>query len=175
MILSQCYSPEIKVVLTGEGSDEAFGGYGWVRVDKLLRPLAVLPLFLRRWMLLGPLLPHFWPGASGASGPKGDESDTLSKHDRDRGSRSGWRDLFSADLKSRLIEAQNSALPFTPPSDFNKWHTFSQLQYYELTMRLPNYITHHLDHTTMAHSLEARVPFLDHEFIEFCAGIPPAL
>jgi asparagine synthase (glutamine-hydrolysing) len=27
----------------------------------------------------------------------------------------------------------------------------------------------------MAHSLEARVPFLDHEFIEFCARIPPAL
>jgi asparagine synthase (glutamine-hydrolysing) len=42
-------------------------------------------------------------------------------------------------------------------------------------MRLPNYITHHLDHTTMAHSLEARVPFLDHEFIEFCARIPPTL
>jgi asparagine synthase (glutamine-hydrolysing) len=83
--------------------------------------------------------------------------------------------FFSADLKSRLVEAENSASPFFLPSDFYKWHPFTQLQYYELTVRLPNYITHHLDHTTMAHSLEARVPFLDHEFIEFCARIPPTL
>ena len=83
--------------------------------------------------------------------------------------------FFSADLKSQLIKAETSAPPFTPPSDFYKWHPFTQLQYYELAVRLPNYITHHLDHTTMAHSLEARVPFLDHEFIEFCARIPPAL
>lgn len=83
--------------------------------------------------------------------------------------------FFSADLKSQLIEAENSAPPFMPPPDFHKWHPFTQLQYYELTMRLPNFITHQLDRTTMAHSLEARVPFLDHEFIEFCARIPPAL
>lgn len=163
------------MVLTGEGSDEAFGGYGWVRVDKLLRPLAVLPLSFRRLMLLGPLFPHFWPGASRVHlAPK---EMNLTRYQSMMGPRQPGRleKFFSADLKSQLIEAESLVPPFTPPSDFYKWHSFTQLQYYELTVRLPNYITHHLDHTTMAHSLEARVPFLDHEFIEFCAGIPPAL
>jgi asparagine synthase (glutamine-hydrolysing) len=175
MILSQSTARRFKVVLTGEGSDEAFGGYGWVRVDKLLRPLAVLPLFLRRLMLLGPLFPHFWPGASRVHlAPK---EMNLIRYQSMMGPRQPGRmeKFFSADLKSRLVEAENSASPFFLPSDFYKWHPFTQLQYYELTVRLPNYITHHLDHTTMAHSLEARVPFLDHEFIEFCARIPPTL
>jgi asparagine synthase (glutamine-hydrolysing) len=175
MVLSQSTARRFKVVVVGEGSDEAFGGYGWVRVDKLLRPLAVLPLLLRRVMLLGPVSPHFWPGASRVLlAPK---EMNLKRYQSMLGPRQPGRteNLFSADLKSQLIEAENSALPFAPPSDFHKWHPFSQLQYYELTMHLSDYITHHLDRTTMAHSLEARVPFLDHELIEFCARIPPAL
>ncbi len=175
MILSQSTARRFKVVLTGEGSDEVFGGYGWIQVDKLLRPLAVLPLFLRRLMLLGPLFPHFWPGASRVHlAPK---EMNLIRYQSLMGPRQPGRleKLFSADLKSQLIDAESLLPPFTLPSDFCKWHPFAQLQYYELTVRLPNYITHQLDHTTMAHSLEARVPFLDHEFIEFCAKIPPAL
>jgi asparagine synthase (glutamine-hydrolysing) len=175
MVLSQFTARRFKVVVTGEGSDEAFGGYSWVRMDKLLRPLAVLPLFLRRLMLLGPVFPHFWPGASRVLlMPK---EMNLMRYQNMMGPRQPERmeNFFSADLKSQLIEAESSAPPFTPPADFHKWHPFTQLQYYELTMRLPNFITHQLDRTTMAHSLEARVPFLDHEFIEFCARIPPAL
>ena len=175
MVLSQATARKFKVVVTGEGSDEAFGGYGWVRVDKLFRPLADLPLFLRRLMLLGPISPHFWPGASRVLlAPK---EMNLTRYQSMLGPRQPKRmeTFFSADLKSQLVEAENSALPFTLPSDFHHWHPFSQLQYHELTIRLPNYITHHLDHTTMAHSLEARVPFLDHEFIEFCTRIPPRL
>jgi asparagine synthase (glutamine-hydrolysing) len=175
MVLSQATARRFKVVVTGEGSDEAFGGYGWGRVNKLLSPLAVLPLFLRRWMLFGPLLPYFWPGASRVHlAPK---EMNLTRYQSMIGPQEPGRmeKFFSADLKSQLIKAETSPPPFTPPSDFYKWHPFTQWQYYELAVRLPNYITHQLDHTTMAHSLEARVPFLDHEFIEFCAGIPPAL
>jgi asparagine synthase (glutamine-hydrolysing) len=42
-------------------------------------------------------------------------------------------------------------------------------------VRLPDYITRYLDATSMAYSLEARVPFLDHEFVELTAQIPPEL
>jgi asparagine synthase (glutamine-hydrolysing) len=175
MILSQSTTQSFKVVLTGEGSDEVFGGYGWFQVDKLLRPLAMLPLFLRRLMLFGPLFPRLWPGASRVHlAPK---EMNLTRYQSMMGPRRPelMEKLFSADLKQQLVETESSVPPFKPPPDFSKWHPFTQLQYYELALRLPNFITHQLDRTSMAYSLEARVPFLDHEFVEFCAKIPPAL
>jgi asparagine synthase (glutamine-hydrolysing) len=175
MILSESTTQSFKVVVTGEGSDEVFGGYGWFQVDKLLRPLAMLPLFLRRLMLLGPLLPRLWPGASRVHlAPK---EMNLTRYQNMMGPRHPelMEKLFSADLKRQIVETESSDPPFKPPPDFRDWHPFTQLQYYELTVRLPNFITHLLDRTSMAYSLEARVPFLDHEFVEFCAKIPPAL
>ena len=64
MLLSEAASRRVKVVLTGEGSDELFGGYAGFRADRLLRPLAKLPLPLRRLMAAAPLVSRRWPGAS---------------------------------------------------------------------------------------------------------------
>ena len=61
------------------------------------------------------------------------------------------------------------------PEGFSKWDPLVQLQYYELKIRLPDFILHHMDRTSMAYSLEVRVPFLDHKVVEFCAAIPPSL
>ena len=49
------------------------------------------------------------------------------------------------------------------------------MQYFEMKTRLADYINHGVDRTSMAHSVEVRLPFLDHELIEFCARIPPSL
>jgi asparagine synthase (glutamine-hydrolysing) len=40
---------------------------------------------------------------------------------------------------------------------------------------LPEFITHGPDRTSIAFGLEVRVPFLDHELVEFCSRIPPTL
>ena len=40
---------------------------------------------------------------------------------------------------------------------------------------LADKLLHYFDRTSMAHSLEVRVPFLDHEFVELAARIPPDL
>jgi asparagine synthase (glutamine-hydrolysing) len=42
-------------------------------------------------------------------------------------------------------------------------------------VRLPDYVLHTADRAAMACGLEVRVPFLDHELVELCAGIPPSL
>jgi asparagine synthase (glutamine-hydrolysing) len=47
------------------------------------------------------------------------------------------------------------------------------MQYLDLKHRLPDAVVLGLDRMSMAHSVEARVPFLDHELVEFCARIPP--
>ena len=61
------------------------------------------------------------------------------------------------------------------PHGFSGWHPFEQLQYYETKIRLPDRIELSLDRASMAYSLGARVPFLDHKLVEFCARIPPSL
>jgi asparagine synthase (glutamine-hydrolysing) len=52
---------------------------------------------------------------------------------------------------------------------------FQQLLWIQSRTRLVDYINHNLDRMSMAHSIEARPPFLDHKLWEFCATIPPDL
>jgi asparagine synthase (glutamine-hydrolysing) len=40
---------------------------------------------------------------------------------------------------------------------------------------MPDFIVRELDRSSMAHAVEARVPFLDHELVELCSRIPPQL
>lgn len=83
--------------------------------------------------------------------------------------------VFSDDLKQGLTGREGTEDNLDLPQDFDRWHPFSRLQYFEIKARLTDFITRQLDLTSMAYSLEVRVPFLDHEFVELCAGIPPDL
>lgn len=49
-----------------------------------------------------------------------------------------------------------------------------KIPYLELKLRLPEHLLMRVDKMTMAHSVEARVPFLDHEVIDFARRLPPA-
>jgi len=175
MLLSRASSQHGKVVLVGEGSDEIFAGYRWFRTDKILRPFGKLPLPLRRLMLMGPALPGRWPGASRIllASPQMN----MARYTPMIGpARIGIiSQLFSDDLRHALGDPALPDWDLALPDGFVKWHPLQQLQYYEQKIRLPDFIMHHLDRTSMAYSLEVRVPFLDHELAEFCAAIPPSL
>ncbi len=83
--------------------------------------------------------------------------------------------LFTQDI-IQAIRAGVSSRDVPPlPDGFHDWHDFSQLQYQEMKTRLPGSVIHQLDRTSMAYSLEVRVPFLDHKLVEFCSRIPPSL
>jgi len=175
LILSELSSRKVKVVLTGEGSDEVFGGYSYYRADKFLRPLSNLPLWLRQIMTSMPFISRRWPGASQIL--LAPQKIGLSRYSRIIGppqTIAFQEKLFSVDLKERLRREQSEDGPAVP-EHFSNWHPLVQLQYYDIKVRLPDCIVHHLDRASMAHSLEARVPFLDHELVEFCARIPPSL
>ena len=49
-----------------------------------------------------------------------------------------------------------------------------KIPYMELKLRLPEHLLMRVDKLTMAHSIEARVPFLDHDVVEFARRLPPA-
>jgi asparagine synthase (glutamine-hydrolysing) len=50
----------------------------------------------------------------------------------------------------------------------------SKIPYMEMRLRLPEHLLMRVDKMTMAHSIEARVPFLDHEVVEFAMRLPPS-
>lgn len=173
MLLSRAAAQRVKVVLTGEGSDELLGGYEFFRLDKILRPLTRLPRSVRR--IASALAGSRHPRASMVAvapgevrmdrylrltGPmKGDSASVLSPEVMDRAGRR------SAGEHDDIVL----------PEAFDTWDTFSQLQYYEMKIRLPDRIESVLDRASMAYSLEARVPFLDHSLVEFCATIPSSV
>ena len=175
MLLSKLASEDVKVILTGEGSDEVFGGYRWFMLDKLLRPFIKLPLGIRRFISQMPAIRKRCSLASRIFGAPAEMNLTRYKQIFYPLNNEFNNHLFSDDLGRELINNGDTEDILCLPKDFEKWQPFNQLQYLEMKVRLSDYITRHLDAASMAYSLEARVPFLDHEFVEFCAQIPPAL
>jgi asparagine synthase (glutamine-hydrolysing) len=83
--------------------------------------------------------------------------------------------LYSPELKDAIHSERVAPSELPRPEGFETWAPFLQLQYYEMKTRLPNYIIQRLDRASMSHSLEVRVPFLDHKVLEYCCKIPPSL
>jgi asparagine synthase (glutamine-hydrolysing) len=170
LLLARAAGRRVKVVLTGEGADEVFGGYSFYRNDRILSPLGVLAPETRSLVTLAPL----WRrrhrvGYSLMMAPAKMGLARFQSVASIVGSR-----LPGEMLRPELVAACDpSARTWKTPDGFSSWHRFNQLQYFDLTLRLPDFITRSLDRTTMAESVEARVPFLDHELFELAAGIPP--
>ena len=170
--LARATAERVKVVLTGEGSDEVFGGYHYYRDDRLLAPFSILPPAARAIATLAPL----WRSRH----PRGYR---LLMAPRQLGAErfASMINISAVRLPREILRPEIAAAcePAPPalhlPEAFSRWHRFNQLQYLDLSVRLPDFITRALDRTTMAASLEARVPFLDHELFELAAGIPPRL
>jgi asparagine synthase (glutamine-hydrolysing) len=175
------------VVQVGEGSDEIFSGYeNYVRhlriYESFWRHAETLPRGLRRALSnisrpaleatgrkraaielirrLGADEPLFWGGAVVY-----DESfkpRVLSK--QMRGRMNGLSSLQVVEPYLNHIERER------PDSDF-----LARMTYLELKLRLPELLLMRVDKITMATSVEARVPFLDHHLVEYALGLPRSL
>jgi asparagine synthase (glutamine-hydrolysing) len=177
--LSRFARQHVKVVLSGEGGDEIFGGYetyvasklaGWYRrlpaiLSRRLVPSVVerLPVSHRR-VSFDYKAKRFVRGAlRGAAG-----------------SHLAWKELFSEDAKAELWAAPTGGMP----SSVRLWedlHTgcpstdwLARLLWIDLHLGLPDDMLTKVDRMSMAHSLEARVPLLDHPLVEFMATVPSA-
>src|ERR1039457_4372743 len=174
----------VKVVLTGEGSDELFGGYEAYVADKLRRWVSMLPFDpLRRaayravYLKLGRPLdgldhlckthftsPELLHSRYGCVPPWYYHWRMLDPYRPGIYSR-GMRDFLQcADTERDLIDMDKSPMRGLHPLNASLW--------LETQMRLPNWILVIDDRCSMAHGVEARVPFLDHEVVEYAAKIP---
>ncbi len=169
-----------KVVVTGEGADEVFGGYDLFKEAKVRRFRARLPNSLLRPLLLKRLYPYLGdlhtqsPSWLDAFFRADDLDDPFFAHRPRWRMTSGLRRLLSDDWTHALdgydpVEELADRLP----SHFSSWHPLRQAQFLETTVLLPGYIlSSQGDRMAMAHSVEGRFPFLDHRLAEFAARCP---
>ncbi len=168
----------VTVVLSGDGGDELFAGYTRYATDKRRSGLGRIPAPIRRG-LLRPLSEALPAGATGRNFIYNSSLDAIDRY-IDSVSHFGKLkkpDLYSAQMKARLDGGQGGAealfreLALRPASN----HPLDHLLYLDSKTYLPSDILTKVDRMSMAVSLEARVPLLDHELIELVATIPPEL
>jgi asparagine synthase (glutamine-hydrolysing) len=170
-LVSRLARQHVKVVLSGDGGDELFAGYDRYVVDRRERRLGIL-------------------GDLGLGAPLSLVSDALPEGTRGK----NFLRHFSLPRMQRYIDAislfpdralRNLLEPGTaaasPPlfedalRESRGLDALSRLQDLDLRTYLPGDILTKVDRMSMAHSLEARVPLLDHPLVEFACGLPADL
>ncbi len=173
-MVSKLAAEHVKVVLSGDGGDELFAGYQKYLVEKRERRYRFLPSPARRAL-----------GALAAALPKGVRGRNFLRHI----SLSGWERYLDSVTLFRREERRRLFRPevFELMSGYDPWRVeleclegargdwLSALEYLDLKSYLPLDILTKVDRMSMAHSIEARVPLLDHVLVEFAATIPPDL
>lgn len=174
-IVSEFARQHVKVVLTGEGGDELFGGYRRYYAHLTAPYFRRLPAVLRDGVLKK-LVPsrrmrRLHKFMETASVP--DETQRYAT----------WLSLFSGDAKAELF-AGIKDLPDhfdgyeSYRSYYNKfphWETVNRMLYTDLKGWLPDTYLEKTDKASMAVSLEGRVPFLDHRLVEYAFSLPGSL
>jgi asparagine synthase (glutamine-hydrolysing) len=172
----------IKVVLTGEGADEMFGGYDLFREGRVRRFWARRPASAWRHALLGRLYPYL------ARSPVSQQAMARQFFGRNL---ERWREpgfahdtrwqttgalarLFSPDIRAAVADRDMVAeFLLTLPPDFRSWTFLAQDQHIEIRTLLSGYLlSSQGDRMLMAHSVEGRFPFLDRDVVELANSLP---
>ncbi|HJZ79094.1 MAG TPA: asparagine synthase (glutamine-hydrolyzing), partial [Pyrinomonadaceae bacterium] len=175
------------VVQVGEGSDEIFAGYDWFRTylqieDRFWRHAERTPVGARRAAAavaqplvqkvlkkrlaselvrrLGANESLFWGGAIVFD-------ETMKARVLSPEMRARYNGLSTYDIVRQYQEAIAAARPEADAA--------ARMTYLELKLRLPELLLMRVDKITMATSVEARVPFLDHQLIEYAMDLPRGL
>ncbi len=176
--VSRLASKDVKVLISGEGGDEAFGGYSnyrnvlWLeRSKRLLSPLngtkgkllrAANSVFhsprITKYIPLAdmPFQDYYYSRASGA----------------DRYFNNQSNGLYSSQYAAHVSKAHSLEPLRKCFADSSSFGLLDQMLYVDTKTWLPDDLLVKADKMTMANSLELRVPFLDHKVLEFAASLP---
>lgn len=169
LLYKACHEAGFKVVVTGEGADELLGGYHWYRGDQRVRPFLRIPRQIRALILKTPVFSNDYRQRVFALGTRDPAQRYLL-----------WLEELSSDHRAALLNI-DVVTPFIEvcherlKPHYEGRHPFDQFSFLDSQTRLVDYIVFNMDHLSMAHSVEARPPFLDHELWEFTARLPPEL
>jgi len=189
-LLAACAAKNLKVIELGEGADEIMGGYVHqlaMIYGNLLRTSLPKPVFQLIPKLMKAMPQSFlekifpYPAKLGISGTSKVIA-YLQTIDHPAASYLNLVGLFGQDGKQNIFAPEffeGSVKDIDPSaafSDFfaNQKNPVFQNRLLALDLRFWNadYTLLRMDKLTMAHSLEARVPFLDYRLVELCLGLP---
>src|SRR5579885_1983371 len=175
-LISKLARQYVKVVLSGEGGDELFAGYPKYVVDWLANYYLLLPSSMRDQFIMPMIerLPYHMRKLKMAAR-------NLSQPAPQRWM--SWFGIFNGPLKDRLLtEHVKAAVEPDASRAFRRLleqnpqrDQLSSMLYLDTKIWLPDNLLMKGDKMTMAASLEARIPLLDHRLIEYAANIPSHL
>ncbi len=172
LALSQLARQHVTVALSGQGADELFAGYQRYRNAAVAARFRRLPRPLRNAAVVG--MRHGTAKTKRVAEIVSAEtpvSRMLALHGRGAEIRTRLRrgPLLELDggAAARAVARLANGVDDTDP--------LATTLYLDAQLALPDDMLHYFDRTSMAHSLEVRVPFLDHELVEWAARIPTTL
>lgn len=171
----------LKVVLTGEGADEVFGGYDIFKETKIRSFWAKRPGSAYRPLLLKNVYPYlsdnkksqqllFQFFRNGIDNPDNIYFSHLIRWENT----SKLKTFFSKSVNKELKEynCYDDLLQYIP-GEFHKWDYLSKAQYLEIILFLDNYLlSSQGDRMAMAFSVETRLPYLDYRIMEMMSKAP---
>jgi asparagine synthase (glutamine-hydrolysing) len=176
-------SKHVKVVLGGDGGDELFAGFDRYVGARYIDVYSLMPLTLRQGVM-GPMLDRLADSFTYKSWTQklrwvhhlSLQATAAAQYAEAtcffRFTHEGKRALYSDQLWKELGE-RNSTVVITETFDHAKAHNLlDRMLYTDFVTRLPEHSLTLTDRMSMAHGLEARSPFLDHELVEFLAKVP---
>ena len=168
-LISREAAKSVKMVLTGEGSDELLGGYPKHSAERFAKPYqSVMPACLHRAAMepLTDLLPYRFRRVKTMMGAIG------IRDPRERLPR--WLEALSFAERDRLL-GQGIARRPPDPRPFlssGRRSPLERMLYFDQTSLLPDNLLEREDRITMAASIEARMPFVDTELTALAARLP---
>lgn len=172
-VVSKMAREHVKVVLSGDGGDELFAGYTRYVTDRQRSGFARLPRFLRKNLMqpLGRALPH---GARGRNFIHNVAYDPLERYVEHTSvfTRLSKLSLYSEGFRALSGGGGPVRLCHEHAARVRTGEQLDRVLYLDSKTYLPGDILTKVDRMSMAVSLEARVPLLDHKLIEFVTRIP---
>ena len=179
--VSRCARGSVKMVLTGDGGDEVLSGYNAYQTERLCTWCGNIPRFVTKAALAGLKLTAAVASSRGRreiAHLRSAVAAVLSPFNESLLRRATWANDFTIN-KIIAVTGASTISPIEFLDDLLRgcrWQDrFYRLMFYNLKLTLPEDMLTKVDRMSMAHSLEARLPYLDHRLVEHMVTVDKSI